>query len=119
MERRLLNLSMGQCSGAAALVTADRLGLGAFSRAESVVAGYEQLAHLDAELAEVQRAIDGCVLTWAERGGPPVVPSARSGFGRSLLEEMPRHDLGAEVRLDFRAKGLAYALAAPLGVVAA
>jgi two-component sensor histidine kinase len=58
-------------------------------------------------------------LSWAERGGPPMVPTARGGFGRALLEEMPRHDLGAEVRLDFRAKGVAYALAAPLSVVAA
>jgi two-component system, chemotaxis family, sensor kinase Cph1 len=58
-------------------------------------------------------------LDWAERDGPPVVPPAGGGFGRSLIEEMPRHDLRAEVRLSFWAKGLAYALAAPLAAIVA
>jgi two-component sensor histidine kinase len=44
--------------------------------------------------------------TWVESGGPEVVPPARSGFGMRLIKRGVAAELGAEVHLDFRAKGL-------------
>jgi PAS domain S-box-containing protein len=53
-------------------------------------------------------------LSWRERGGPPVREPARRGFGRTLVEQAPAHDLGGRARLAFRPEGLEYELEAPL-----
>ena len=45
-------------------------------------------------------------LTWDERGGPPVDPPTRRGFGSRLIERGLRHELGGNVALDFAPKGL-------------
>jgi two-component sensor histidine kinase len=58
-------------------------------------------------------------LRWRERGGPPVAPPARRGFGRTLVEQGWRHELGGKVSLDFRPDGLACELAAPAAAVIA
>jgi PAS domain S-box-containing protein len=58
-------------------------------------------------------------LRWRERGGPPVAPPARRGFGRTLVEQDWRHELGGKVSLDFRPDGLACELAAPAAAVVA
>ena len=53
-------------------------------------------------------------LTWREHGGPPVVPPRRRGFGRTLLEQGLKHDLGGKVVLDFAADGLVCELTVPV-----
>lgn len=44
-------------------------------------------------------------LTWTERGGPPVKPPSRRGFGSRLTERLAVQ-LGGEFDLDWRPKGL-------------
>jgi PAS domain S-box-containing protein len=45
-------------------------------------------------------------LTWRERGGPPVTPPKRKGFGSRLIERGLPVELGGEVHLKFEAAGL-------------
>lgn len=54
-------------------------------------------------------------LDWIERGGPPVAPPARTGFGSRLLKRGLAHDLGGEVRLEFAPQGVRCHIRAPLG----
>lgn len=54
-------------------------------------------------------------LTWRERGGPPVSPPPRSGFGSRLLTRALPHQLHGEVRLDFAPDGLRCHIIADLG----
>lgn len=44
---------------------------------------------------------------WRERGGPPVVPPTRKGFGSNLLQRGLGGDLGGKVDMDFAADGFA------------
>jgi PAS domain S-box-containing protein len=53
-------------------------------------------------------------LTWSESGGPAVSTPARRGFGSSLLERAPAHELQGRANLEFGAKGVRYDLDAPL-----
>lgn len=53
-------------------------------------------------------------ITWRERGGPPVEPPQRRGFGSQLLEKgMPP---GGMVKLDFQPEGLECRICLPLNV---
>lgn len=52
-------------------------------------------------------------LVWRERGGPPVCPPRRTGFGRTLIERGLKHDLGGEARLEFETAGLVCTLSLP------
>jgi PAS domain S-box-containing protein len=52
----------------------------------------------------------GLMLWWRESGGPPVVAPERSGFGTTLIRDVPRHNLGAEVSLNFNADGVCWEL---------
>ncbi len=45
-------------------------------------------------------------LSWEERGGPPVTPPARRGFGLRLIENGLGRELGGVVRIDFAPQGL-------------
>jgi PAS domain S-box-containing protein len=59
-------------------------------------------------------------LAWMERGGPPVVPPARRGFGTRMVERSLAHDLRGTARIGFDADGVTCRIEAPLaGVVAA
>jgi two-component sensor histidine kinase len=58
-------------------------------------------------------------LGWRELGGPPVAATSRHGFGRTLIEQGLRHDLGGEVALEFRPEGLACELRVPASAVLA
>lgn len=53
-------------------------------------------------------------LEWRERGGPPVMPPARRGFGTRLVERGLRHDLGGEVVLAFDPRGVTCDIDVPL-----
>jgi PAS domain S-box-containing protein len=63
---------------------------------------------------EWSRAADGqLVLRWTELGGPPVNAPTRKGFGTHAMETMIRDGVRGEVRLDWRAEGLACEIAVP------
>ncbi len=53
-------------------------------------------------------------LRWEEKGGPPVAPPQRRGFGSRLIERSLAQDLGGEVRIDFAPTGLVCTVEAPL-----
>jgi PAS domain S-box-containing protein len=60
------------------------------------------------------RAADGrLLLRWTETGGPPVKPPAYRGFGTRVMESMIRDQLKGEVRVDWRATGLAFEITVP------
>ncbi len=48
---------------------------------------------------------EGFRLWWRESGGPPVEEPTGSGFGTTLIRDVPRHTLGAEVDIDLPARG--------------
>jgi PAS domain S-box-containing protein len=54
-------------------------------------------------------------LRWEERGGPPVEPPARRGFGSKLIERSLAHELQGTVRIEFARTGVVCTLEAPLG----
>jgi two-component sensor histidine kinase len=63
---------------------------------------------------EWSRETDGrLVLRWAELGGPPVKPPTRKDFGTHVMEAMIRGHEGGDVRLDWRAEGLACEIVIP------
>jgi two-component sensor histidine kinase len=51
-------------------------------------------------------ALHRLTLHWEERGGPPVSPPARKGFGSRLIAASLRSDLAGEARIDYRPTGL-------------
>ncbi len=53
-------------------------------------------------------------LSWVEAGGPPVLsPPAKSGFGTTVIDAMPRMELDAEVALVYPPEGLSWRLECP------
>ena len=52
---------------------------------------------------------------WRERGGPPVTPPAKQGFGLTVLTTAAQ-DLGASAHCEFDAQGLRYTLEGPFEV---
>ncbi|WP_336489848.1 sensor histidine kinase [Methylobacterium nigriterrae] len=54
------------------------------------------------------------VITWRERGGPPVSPSARKGFGLTLFERVLPYELQAQASLSFAPTGLSCTIELPL-----
>jgi two-component sensor histidine kinase len=56
-------------------------------------------------------------LIWQEHGGPSVVLSEDSGFGRMLLERVVGKALGGEVKLDFASDGLVCTMRLPVSRV--
>jgi PAS domain S-box-containing protein len=55
-------------------------------------------------------------IAWRERGGPPVTPPKRQGFGSRLLESGLAPKVGGTVKLDFRPEGLGCRLCLPVAV---
>ncbi len=63
---------------------------------------------------EWSRAPDGrLVLRWTERGGPPVKPATRRGFGTRVMASMIQDQLAGEMRFDWRAEGLVCEILVP------
>jgi PAS domain S-box-containing protein len=53
-------------------------------------------------------------LAWAERGGPPVTPPERQGFGSRLLQRGLAAELEGEVRLGYPPEGVVCTVRAPI-----
>jgi len=52
--------------------------------------------------------------SWTERGGPPIWgPPLRTGFGETILQEIPRH-MHAQTTIDYLRDGLRYRLIVPI-----
>lgn len=58
-------------------------------------------------------------LHWQERGGPPVVPPARSGFGSTVIRASVERQLQGTVTLEWLAGGLCCVLSIPADQLAA
>ena len=54
------------------------------------------------------------LLSWTEKNGPPVTPSAHRGFGSRVLERGLAHELEGTVHLDYRPDGLVCTMDIPL-----
>jgi PAS domain S-box-containing protein len=52
-------------------------------------------------------------MSWVERGGPPVPPPGRRGFGHTVIERMAAQSVGGTVDLRFDPAGLRWRLEAP------
>ncbi|HEX5379057.1 MAG TPA: HWE histidine kinase domain-containing protein [Phenylobacterium sp.] len=57
---------------------------------------------------------DHLVLDWRERGGPPVKPPVRTGFGTRLLTRGLLTEFGGDAKLDYETAGLSCHVEAPL-----
>jgi PAS domain S-box-containing protein len=55
----------------------------------------------------------GLIITWAERGGPPVAPPRRAGFGSRVIRGTISHQLGGHVDLTFAAAGVSCTIELP------
>lgn len=51
---------------------------------------------------------------WIERGGPPVRPPERFGFGSRLIERSVSHGLGGKARIEYLPRGARARLSLPL-----
>ena len=56
---------------------------------------------------------DRLILHWHEKGGPPVTPPSRKGFGSQVMERGLAYELGGTVHLDYRANGVICAINVP------
>ena len=52
----------------------------------------------------------GFAIWWRESGGPRVVAPEATGFGTTLIRDVPRHNLGAETTLDYDEEGVRWEL---------
>ncbi len=49
---------------------------------------------------------DRLLLRWQEKGGPPVKPPSRKGFGSQVIERGLAHELEGTAHLDYRSDGV-------------
>ena len=66
----------------------------------------------------LDREGDALRLRWVERGGPPVLPPTRRGFGSRVIEATVRDQLGGTVRRAWERSGLVCDLEIPLSQLA-
>jgi two-component sensor histidine kinase len=55
---------------------------------------------------------------WRERGGPPVSPPAKRGFGSTVISRIVMESLNAKVDLGFEPEGLTWQLECPAAEIA-
>lgn len=58
-----------------------------------------------------------CTLQWVESNGPPVVPPARRGFGRVVIERTVARALDGTVEMDYPPEGARWKLSFPIAAV--
>ncbi|MFM5923092.1 MAG: CHASE domain-containing protein [Novosphingobium sp.] len=59
-------------------------------------------------------APDRCEVLWREKGGPPVTPPQRRGFGLDLIEKIVSHELLSPIDLRFDPDGVSCRIVVPL-----
>jgi two-component sensor histidine kinase len=64
-------------------------------------------------LGENAGASPQLLLTWTERGGPPVLPPSRKGFGHVVIGEMVERSLNGRVTMEFAVEGLKWSVSIP------
>ena len=52
-------------------------------------------------------------MSWTERGGPPMPPPQRRGFGTVVMQEMVEHSVDGDVDFDYALSGLTWRLTCP------
>lgn len=52
--------------------------------------------------------------SWTEKGGPPVAPPTRTGFGSRLIERSLATELGGSAVIEYRPEGVAAIITSPL-----
>jgi two-component sensor histidine kinase len=57
---------------------------------------------------------DRLILHWREKGGPPVTPPSRKGFGSQVIERGLAHELEGTVQLDYPPEGVSCTINIPL-----
>ncbi len=55
-------------------------------------------------------------IDWRERGGPPVTPPKRQGFGSPLLERGLAQKVGGTVKLGVQPGGMEFRICLPMAV---
>ncbi|ACA17002.1 signal transduction histidine kinase [Methylobacterium sp. 4-46] len=85
---------------------------GALSNAHGTVAVTWRIAEEDGEPRRAPRL--SLHLRWEERGGPPVLPPTRQGFGSRMIERGVGSELGGTVRLAYPPEGVVCDLHLPL-----
>lgn len=72
----------------------------------------------DGGVVEIGWRVEGAppdlVLDWRERGGPPVIPPSRTGFGSRLLTQGLAIEFGGQAHLNYEPSGLTCRIVAPL-----
>ena len=48
----------------------------------------------------------GILIHWVERGGPPVTPPKRRGFGSVIIEQSLPHELSGDAAIDYKVSGV-------------
>jgi PAS domain S-box-containing protein len=56
---------------------------------------------------------DTITMSWTERGGPPVRPPERRGFGTTVIEAMAKQTVSGKVQLNYAPSGLEWRLTCP------
>jgi PAS domain S-box-containing protein len=74
------------------------------------------MGHVEIEVETADPAI--ITLNWAERGGPPVKPTATTGFGSTLIEMSVTRQLGGTIEYDWRPEGLHVQARIPIKMMA-
>ena len=57
-------------------------------------------------------------ISWRETGGPAVIAPDRTGFGTTLIRDVPQRSLDAEVTFDFLPEGVVWSLSSTQALVA-
>ena len=79
---------------------------------------YGSLSHEEGTLTVRWSVADGRLnLQWIERGGPPVTPPDKRGFGSRMIERGLAAELGGTVKIDFQPEGVVCTVDAPLPAV--
>ncbi|WP_374651004.1 HWE histidine kinase domain-containing protein, partial [Rhizorhabdus sp.] len=70
------------------------------------------------EIAMSRGADDSLTMNWVERGGPPVAPPTRSGFGSTIIAHTVPHELGGTATIDFHPEGFVARFSLPRSAIA-
>ena len=75
---------------------------------------YGSFSNDDGQVSVTWRVESGrLTLEWRERGGPPVQPPGRRGFGSRMIERGLAAELGGQVKIDFDPEGVVCRVDAP------